>query len=426
MEKFSATCAITVVFTALATAASAQLPCVTYWSAAAVFVGRVEAVKRDGANRTISFVVIEGLRGVSSSAVDAVLVLPRRDHCLSFAVGTEFFIYAERRPEGLVVNGCGRSRRIEDAAADLEYAGAVRQGIAPVGSVGGNVFVGYRTLAGKKVTRVRTAPAIKVSLLKDGIGVATTTTAGSGWYQLQSPEPGRYRVTFDIPEGLYTDQSSQELSLPDVRACADVDLELYDDGRIDGRVIDVKGRPMAGLTLEIHLIGNAGGLRTVTDRNGRYAFAKLPAGRYTVSVPGARPRDARSALYFPGVEVASATTRIALGEGERKALADFTIPAHRSYVAVSGIVLDAGGAPAEGARVFLKNVGDDDRIVSEPVTADFMGRFVIAAPAGIEYGLFAERARPGSRAGGVDATDTLRLTATDGLAPVRLVLERRY
>ena len=89
-------------------------------------------------------------------------------------------------------------------------------------------------------------------------------------------------------------------------------------------------------------------------------------------------------------------------------------------------VLDAGGAPAENARVFLKNVGDDDRIVSEPVTADFMGRFVIAARAGIEYGLFAERARPGSRAGGVDATDTLRLIATDGLAPVRLVLERRY
>jgi hypothetical protein len=427
LGKLSVTVAIAVVLTAFATAAAAQLACVTYWSAAAVFVGRVEAVKRDGANRTISFVVVESLRGVSSSAVDAVLVLPRREHCLSFAVGGEFFIYAERRPEGgLVVNGCGRSRRIEDASADLEYARSVRQGTAPVGSVSGNVVVGYRTLAGKSVARVRTAPVIKVNLHKDGIAVAATTTAGSGWYQLQSPDAGRYRVTFDIPEGLYADQSSQELYLPDARACADVGLELYDNGRVDGRVIDVKGRPIAGLTLEIRSLGNAGSLRTVTDRDGRYAFAKLPAGRFAVRVPGGRSPDGRSALYFPGVESATATTRITLAEGERKPLADFTIPAHRSYVAVSGIVLDAGGAPAEGARVFLKNVGDDDRIVSEPVTADFMGRFVIAARAGIEYGLFAERARPGSRAGGVDATDTLRLTATDGLALVRLVLERRY
>ena len=112
MGKLPVTVAIAVVLSAFATAAAAQLACVTYWSAAAVFVGRVEAVKRDGANRTISFVVVEGLRGVSSSAVDAVLVLPRREHCLSFAVGGEFFIYAERRPEGgFVVNGCGRGAR---------------------------------------------------------------------------------------------------------------------------------------------------------------------------------------------------------------------------------------------------------------------------------------------------------------------------
>ena len=87
-------------------------------------------------------------------------------------------------------------------------------------------------------------------------------------------------------------------------------------------------------------------------------------------------------------------------------------------------MLDAGGAPAEGARVFLRGVGDNDRIVSEPVIADFMGRFVVAG-SGTEYGVFAERARASGRTAAIDATNTLRVTAADGLAPIRLVLERR-
>ena len=93
---------------------------------------------------------------------------------------------------------------------------------------------------------------------------------------------------------------------------------------------------------------------------------------------------------------------------------------------VSGVVFDTDGTPAEGARVYLKGVGDDDRIVSEPVEVDFVGRFVIAALSGTDYLLFAERTRPGGRASRVDSTDQLRLTAVDGLKPVRLTLERRY
>ena len=51
---------------------------------------------------------------------------------------------------------------------------------------------------------------------------------------------------------------------------------------------------------------------------------------------------------------------------------------------------------------------------------------MIAARAGTEYRLFAERTRPGGRSARVDSTDPMPLTATEGLAPVRLKLERRY
>ena len=55
-----------------------------------------------------------------------------------------------------------------------------------------------------------------------------------------------------------------------------------------------------------------------------------------------------------------------------------------------------------------------------------MGGFVIAARAGTEYRLFAERPRAGGRPSRVDSTDPMPLTALEGLAPVRLKLERRY
>ena len=155
----------------------------------------------------------------------------------------------------------------------------------------------------------------------------------------------------------------------------------------------------------------------------------MPPGRFVLSVPAA-PSPAIGGrpvrIFHPGVETLTASSRVVVAPGARTNLADFRIPAHHTYVVVSGVVFDADGTPAEGARVFLKGVGEDDRIVSEPVTADFMGRFVIAARAGAEYLLFAERPRPGGRSSRVDSTDPMPLTAAEGLEPVRLRLERRY
>jgi hypothetical protein len=269
-----------------------------------------------------------------------------------------------------------------------------------------------------------TVNLMTIDSMKGGAVVATTrTSGGSGWFSLDAPGAGAYRISPEVPDGLYAAEPAHDVTLPDARACADVTISLLDDGRVSGRVIDAKGRPVAGLTIE--LASGAASRRTVTDRDGRYALTKIPAGRFTLSVPaGLRASAAR--LFYPGVDAAARAARVVLGAGERKVLDDFTIPAHRAYVPVSGVVLDAGGSPAEGARVYVKGPGEDDRIVSEPVVADFMGRFVIAARAGVEYGVFAERPRAGGRSGGVDASETRRLTAAEGLPPLRLVLARRY
>jgi hypothetical protein len=233
----------------------------------------------------------------------------------------------------------------------------------------------------------------------------------------------------NVPERFYAEDPTTMVTLHDPRSCAVVTAMLHDNGLVAGRVVDAAGRPVAGLTIELAPSGKASGTRLVTGRDGRYSFARVPSGRFVLSVPpgpssatGGRP----SRLFYQGAESLTASPRVAVAPGARVELADFRIPADHKYVAVAGVVFDADGTPAEGARVYLKGVGEDDRILSEPVAADFMGGFVIAARAGTDYQLFAERPRPGGRSARVDSTDPIHLAAADGLAPVRLKLQRRY
>jgi hypothetical protein len=203
---------------------------------------------------------------------------------------------------------------------------------------------------------------------------------------------------------------------------------LHDDGHVAGRVLDAKGTPVAGLTIEVGL-ASARGVRVVTDRNGGYEVSKLPAGRYTVSIPPA-PASASAIrpvrLFHPGVDVPARATKVTLAGGQRAVLPDLTLPSQQEYVAISGVVLDASGSPAEGTRIYLKGASEGERIVSEPVITDFMGRFIIAARVGADYILFGERPRPGERSARVDSTDPLPLTAAPNMKSLRLSLHSRY
>jgi hypothetical protein len=394
-----------------------------------VFVGRVEAVRRVGASRVVSFAVLEGFAGVRASTIEVSTGTPGQRCSLSPAIGKEYIVYADRSEDGgLTAGRCSGTRALEDAGSDLAYAREVKQGKAPAGYLAGRVLTATRDLAGKTTGVPQPAEGISVTVTRDGLtDILTTDRAGD--FRSASHGPGTYRIRVSVPERFYSDEASTTVPVRDPRACAAVAFTLHDNGQVAGRVVDAAGRPVAGLTIELGPSGPGRGRRAVTDRAGRYFVAQVPAGRFVLSVPAGPSSDSgdRSArLLHPGVEMAGAATRVALTSGQRLELADFRLPARHAYVPISGVVFDADGAPAEGARVYLKGVGENERIVSEPVIADFMGRFVIAARAGTGCALFAERARPGGSLSRVDSADEVRVTAVAGLNPVRLTLVRRY
>ena len=404
-------------------------PCVSYWAAGAVFVGRVEAIKRVGTSRVVSFAVLEGFAGVRASTVEVSTGTPGQRCSLSPAIGKDYIVYADRSEDGgLTASRCSGTRAVEDAGSDLAYAREVKQGKAPAGYISGQVLAATRDVAGRTTGVSKPVPDMPVTVTRDGLtDILATDEAGD--FRLPSRGPGAYRISVSLPERFYSDEASTTVTVSDPRACKNVAFAIHDNGQITGRVVDTAGRGVAGLTLELGPAAWGLGPRVITDRAGKYVMTRIPPGRFVLSVPAdpSRAGEARQTpLFHPGVEAAAAATRVTLTAGQRLDMADFRLPATHSYVPITGVVFDAAGVPAEGARVFLKAVGENERVISGPVTADFMGRFVIAARAGVNYRLFAERPRLDGRTSRVDSADELPLAAAEGLKPVRLTLERRY
>ena len=375
----------------------------------------------------LSLTVVDGFRGVAESSVDALMDTSSSPCRVSFRIGAEYVVYATRSPGGGLSIVCPRTRDVEDAGSDLSYARGIRGGKPAPGFVGGRVLVSPLNLSGKPVAPPTPAAGLTVTVARDTVS-ETTVTDGGGEFRVPIRAPGSYRVTVDVPQRFYSSTRETVVAINDPRGCASVSAMLHDDGRVSGRVLDSKGTPVAGLTIEVG-VASARGVRAVTDRNGAYEVSRLPAGRYTVSIPAAPASGtgARSVRVFhPGVDAPARATKVTLTGGQRAVLPDLTLPSHHAYTAISGVVLDTTGSPAEGARIYLKGAGEDERIVSEPVIADFMGRFVIAARVGVDYVLFGERPRPGERSGRVDSTDPLALTATPNMKSLRLSLHRRY
>ena len=116
--------------------------------------------------------------------------------------------------------------------------------------------------------------------------------------------------------------------------------------RVSGRVLDapVDGKPVRRAVVTV--LGNAlpAGRSAITDEEGRFAFADLPAGAYTVHA--ARPAFLKNA--YGASRPGRPGTPVALAAGEQATDLIVLLP-HGS--AIEGVLRDTAGDPAPGMRV---------------------------------------------------------------------------
>ncbi|MCB9913831.1 MAG: carboxypeptidase regulatory-like domain-containing protein [Planctomycetes bacterium] len=246
-----------------------------------------------------------------------------------------------------------------------------------------------------------------------GVAWKVAKSDGVGGYEFAGLAPGEYQF--------------QLMGLgPPVRLSVDVpDLSEYrfdlavPAGRVEGRLVDdTSGAPLAGTRVLLRpldevrgeglvasLIQQGGTLyRERSDADGRFAFARLAAGSYELSVePRGEPPLA-----------APAPLRFELGPDEVRR--DVELRLARA-AELAGTVLDAGGAPVEGATVLCRR---EDGAAARPreATSGADGSFVVT---GLSVGAHVVQATAPGYAG--SRVDGVEVRATAG-EPLELRLAR--
>ena len=419
--------------------------CEDYWKTSAVFLGRVETIARvptKGATglpspRRVTFSVLERFRGVTTRTVDVRTGSGGGDCGYPFKEGIEYLVFASvNESTGELATGiCSRTQPAAAADEDLAYARAVASGSAPAGRVFGEVLLGARALSSsQRAVQPQAMPNVRVSLERNGL----TTEAVSdpqGKFAVDGLNPGTYAVSIDLAPEYYGDVFPKTIDLPDPRACAKVAAMAFFDGRVQGRVVDDRGHPIAGLTVELTVPAGldppavAERLRALTNGDGLYELTRVPPGRFVIGLNTQRDREGSLPLprvFLPGVERLNDARRVTVRGGEHVAVPDFVVPRNIAYVAIEGIVLGHDGVPAQRVRVYLKGPGPNDYILTEPAITDTNGRFVLAAVKGREYRAFAERPAGAERSSLIESSEQIPVTAGDDLSPLKLTLRRRY
>ncbi|MBS1907707.1 MAG: carboxypeptidase regulatory-like domain-containing protein [Actinobacteria bacterium] len=194
-------------------------------------------------------------------------------------------------------------------------------------------------------------------------GGRTVVTAADGTYLLDDVAVGQHTVTITAPDGYTVVSSPEPFTVPAgvETPITGQDFVLQALPTLSGTVTAV-GTGVGGVVVTAS--GPGGTVQAVTAADGTYAFPRLPAGEYTVSVEAPQ-----------GYVVSGAASRSETVAADDVTQVDFALARLGS---VSGAVTDDGGSPIANARVTV-NGSDGPRVVT---TGDDGGYALGDLPAG--------------------------------------------
>lgn len=392
-------------------------PCEAFGGAAAVFVGTVTGITNrprevlpEGEEvgrgpRTVRFSVREAFSGVEGAEVEVSTGLGGGDCGFNFVQGSTYLVYAYGSAGGrrLGTGICTRTRPAFGASEDLEYLRGLAG--APAGvTVHGAVERQPVTTADGSGVLVVGLEGMRVTVEGGGARREVLTDA-RGRYRLTGISPGTYKVTLRLPEELTTYQPEREVTVAD-RGCALVSFYVNDNGRIAGRVLDAKGKPVPRLNVTVVDADGRNpdisryGRHAQTDAEGRYRFEELPPGRYLLGVRLVELSqqddqvNAYARTYYPGVARAEEAEVLELAAGGELKGRDLRLPPRRAESVIRGRVVWSDGAPVSNAVVAYRDVTYADTRINHTVNADERGEFAIKTYAGSAIRVEARSNRP--------------------------------
>jgi hypothetical protein len=292
----------------------------------AAFVGHVTQVKHLGrgpnAKLHVHLVIREAFRGVQSRDVD--IVTSETDCGIAFQDGQDYLVFANRdKSSGMLeTHACSGTNVVGKSEQALEHLRAVGKGESRSGVYG---FV--TADPSDIVPPIRASkPVADVPIqLTSGSEFRRAVTDQEGKYEFGLLPAGRYQILAELPN-VAERQRNFDIDVP-AGACHVQPFLSVPVGRISGRLVDTRNRPVAGVFVEIEAIPptpQPHPLESVpTDTDGRFIHEWLDVGEYVLGINlASSPRDflgKRSRFprtYYPGVTNRSEARRVKV-EGDQ-------------------------------------------------------------------------------------------------------------
>jgi len=324
-------------------------PCQAFWNTPFVF----DAVARDTTPQTpfVTLEVRQVWKGTVPSRVTAMSFEGANDMCIYvFKPGRRYLVFGSIGPSGVMrVSLCSVTREWDGTGPDADFLASLSRP-APGGRIVGSVSQ-FRS-AGGGVSEKAMIPIVTSVHLKTPHGVRTVSSTG-GEYRFDGLAPGSYDLTIDTPDGYLAYSAPRHVEIPSGHACSVQSFSVTDNGRIAGRLVDDRGTPLSGLSVEVVTAGNLPvplGLSPRTARtayDGSFEAGELPPGDYVVGVnlidlpdPG---RLYARVLFSQGDSTAGIVT---VKAGERVDLGTRQLPGPAPSWVISGVVEWEDGSPA--------------------------------------------------------------------------------
>lgn len=382
-------------------------PCQEFWRADAVFAGTVVAsgtIKVEEAGykfdkRLVHFTVDQPIRGMRTAEVDVVTGWGGGDCGYGFKIGQRYLVYAYRdeKDRRLSTSICSRTRLLSEADDDFAFIRSM-----PTSNANGSIFgiIGKRNHEWKEGEQWY-KPVADAELTIEGEGRQYQAQSNSeGNFRVENVVPGKYLVKLKLPPGLIRNALVKDEGATIVEdevevaahGCAEAGFYLESDTRVRGRVLDVKGNPVAKMQLNMR-----GGtkenlnnfLYATTDEAGYFEFKIVPPGDYWLGyhLSSAPPQEGQPypRTYLPGVPTKALATVITVKEGQLLSGLTLQLPAPLLQGTVDGLVVWSDGQPVKGASIYVSLNEDGDLTSLPSVMSDENGRFTLKLYEGLQY-----------------------------------------
>jgi hypothetical protein len=315
-------------------------------------------------------------------------------------VGHQYLMYTSGLPTGaLPARGCTRSRRVEDADEDLRFLRQYTTGKVTT-HISGTVRFRPDEPDDSQLGEEGRTPIkdVRVTLSRNGKDTATSTDA-LGRYSFSGLSPGEYEVDAQL-SGYRLNWAPDSLTLR-ANGCAQADMLMKIDRRVEGIVRDDKGGPAPGVLVE--MASTNSGLKSweqavllsVSDEEGRYAIDGIPPGEYLLGV-NIKSTPTKEypfhSTYYPDTKDVNQATRIIVTPGASIQTFDLRVSNKLPLINIHGRVLNADGtAPLaqDHPQVRIKEPGLQGQIEQTSIIVDAEGRFQFELCDGVQYSAFA-------------------------------------